>query len=211
MFACFLRSSRALFGLLLVASCANPEKTGPETGASVAKSPKPPDTPQAPNTPQAQSALKNSWPAALSAASSAAPGEPRPQPTTNASITPQSDTAPETTLEGCLAMPSDTEQPTRSFFRPPPDKVELSAEAGAIRVTHQLTHACCLHAKTHLERAGKTATLVEQLSGTPCRCRCSSVIRSRLALPPGEHELRVRLEHGADAREVHRQTLTVAP
>lgn len=166
------------FGL---AGCANPAKTGPETGASVAPS-APPPSPPAPSAPPAASAF----------------------------VAPKIDSAPRTSVEGCLAVPpSDAHPPTRSFFRPRPDKVEVAVEAGAARVAHHLTHACCLHAETRLEHSGQSVTLVEELSGEPCRCRCSSVIHSRVPLAPGEHELRVRLDQAGDKRDVHQQTITI--
>jgi hypothetical protein len=122
---------------------------------------------------------------------------------------PAGDAAVATQVEGCLAaLEPPPEEQTRSFV-PRPDRVEVNADADSVTVAHHLSHACCLKSQTALERAGSSVTLIERLSGTPCRCRCASVMRTRIPLPPGDYELGVRVEEPGGTRAVHQSRVKV--
>ena len=59
-----------------------------------------------------------------------------------------------------------------------------------------------------IENEAVTAT--EKLSGTACRCMCSSIIRTAVGLAPGNHKLAVRLQIGSgEASVMHRQKVEI--
>lgn len=188
------RALATLLGALLASCCANPSKTGPTTGpttgASVASAPMPSVSFEKPAAP----------PPVATAPSSAEPSPAAPAPASEASVSSR--------FEGCLTEADPEATATRSI--PKPDRVEVETESGAIHVAHHLNHACCLQAQTRVEQAGQIITLVEKLSGTPCRCRCASVIRSVIAAPSGGYELRLRLEQPSGVAEAHHQNVTVS-
>jgi hypothetical protein len=122
---------------------------------------------------------------------------------------PAGDATVATQVEGCLAaLEPPPEEQTRSFV-PRPDRVEVNTDASSVTVAHHLNHACCLKSQTALERAGSSVTLVERLTGTPCRCRCASVMRTRIPLPAGDYDLGVRLEEPGGNRAVHQGRVKV--
>lgn len=162
----------------------------------------------------------NSAPAAAAARPSVAPRPSAPQgpaappsaPLPSPPLEPASAAATavrfDTEVEGCLAAAS--EQEMAGFLpntRAAPSGVELASDAGGVRVVHRFAHACCLKSETTAERTGGLVTLNERLSGTPCRCRCSSALRTRLELLETDEELSVRLEEGGRVREVYRGPL----
>jgi hypothetical protein len=119
------------------------------------------------------------------------------------------------TFEGCLAA-AGTEQEGEKFparpktrsMAPPP--VTVSASGLGVTVAHELEHACCLKAEVSSAVEGGAVTVTERLLGTPCRCMCSSTIRTAVGLAPGSYEL-VVVEQGAGgaSREVHRQKVEI--
>jgi hypothetical protein len=66
---------------------------------------------------------------------------------------------------------------------------------------HHIDHACCLSATTDVKVEADTVTLTEHLSGTPCRCRCSSTIQADLDVAPGDYKLRVLTEQDGKTEE----------
>lgn len=117
-----------------------------------------------------------------------------------------------TTVLGCLAAHGESDAarfpvrpPTRSTAPP----VAISGIAGGILVTHELAHACCLKSEvtTHIE--GTSVVVSERLYGTPCRCMCSSTIRTSVGLAPGTWDVAVELAEGQAVRRVHSQAFVV--
>jgi hypothetical protein len=76
-----------------------------------------------------------------------------------------------------------------------PEKVKteptLTLLPGGVRVVHEVSHACCLKSKIETGVSGSVVTITETLSGTPCRCMCSSTIVTSVRLGPGDYTLRV--------------------
>ena len=59
-------------------------------------------------------------------------------------------------------------------------------------LSHEVGHACCLSAATAVQIAGTTVTITETLSGTQCRCLCSSNLRTAVGLSPGTWSVEVK-------------------
>ncbi len=93
--------------------------------------------------------------------------------------------------EGCAATPEVMPEQTRSL--PTDDKVEASALGTGIVVSHELAHACCLKAESSANVDGARVTITETLSGTPCRCMCSSVLRTAVGLKKGTWDVVVKM------------------
>jgi len=93
-------------------------------------------------------------------------------------------------VEGCAATPNVEPPATRGL--PPEDKVEASALEGGVLLTHEVGHACCLSAATAVVLEGNKVVVTETLSGTPCRCRCSSSLRTAVGLKPGTWQVEVK-------------------
>ncbi len=93
-------------------------------------------------------------------------------------------------VEGCAATPNVEPPATRGL--PPEDKVEASALEGGVLLTHEVGHACCLSAATAVVLEGTRVVVTETLSGTPCRCRCSSSLRTAVGLKPGTWQVEVK-------------------
>lgn len=88
---------------------------------------------------------------------------------------------------GCAAKPEAAEQEagnTRGGM-PVQEKVEAVAAGHGMIVTHDLPHACCLSAKTTAALEGTKVTVTETLEGTPCRCLCSSTLKTAVGLSKG--------------------------
>jgi hypothetical protein len=121
-----------------------------------------------------------------------------------------------TTVQGCLAAASEAEaarftaRPATRALAPP---VTITAAAGGALVTHQLSHACCLRSAVTTRAEERTVIVLETLSGAPCRCMCSSTLRTQLGLSPGEWTVVVDLDMGAGqgARRLASQQVTVRP
>jgi hypothetical protein len=89
------------------------------------------------------------------------------------------------------------------------DKVTVKPAPGGIAVVHELTHACCLEADTKAKIEDKTVEITVALSGTPCRCICSSAIRTKVALDPGEYAVSVKVTEGGKTRDAGGRTVVV--
>jgi hypothetical protein len=141
---------------------------------------------------------------ALAAAGCAArPPNPAqgPGPTTRASFS------------GCLVAKSEADaanHPAPPVTRSAPaPTARIDPVAGGVTVEHPLTHACCLTAAVTTRLEGRTAVVTERLSGSPCRCRCGSTIRTEVSLAPGSWTVAVELEDGSGTRRVAQQDVKV--
>jgi len=113
-------------------------------------------------------------------------------------------------VEGCAAHPERAmDQPPARALPPTGTAVEVQPLRRGAMVVHELTHACCLKANVTTQLEKKVATVHETLSGNPCRCMCSSTLRTALALPPGTYQLVVELERDKKVEKVHEQALSV--
>ncbi len=115
-----------------------------------------------------------------------------------------------TSVEGCLAAAAPNEELGNQFpadTRSNPSGVRLETASGYVRVVHSLSHACCLKSDARVERSGGLVRVSERLSGTPCRCRCSSALITRLKPQAGDTEIAVSLEENAKTSEVYRGPL----
>jgi hypothetical protein len=115
-----------------------------------------------------------------------------------------------TVISGCLAaakgMPERSESATRAA--PAGPSVQI-VRAPKLHVVHRLAHACCLSAQTRVELSANVVSLVEEISGTPCRCQCESTLDTELALAPGSYELRVVTIRSNERSETFRGALEV--
>ena len=93
-------------------------------------------------------------------------------------------------VEGCAAKPNEESVATRAL--PPPDSVQTSVLQGGVLLTHEVAHACCLSAASAVTVEGTKVVVTETLSGTPCRCRCSSSLRTAVGLKPGTWSVEVK-------------------
>lgn len=93
-------------------------------------------------------------------------------------------------VAGCAATP-DVEPPaTRAL--PAADTVQTSALEGGVLLSHEVAHACCLSATSSVAVEGTKVVVTETLSGKPCRCRCSSNLRTSVGLKPGKWQVEVK-------------------
>lgn len=118
-----------------------------------------------------------------------------------------------TNISGCAA--TATEQEAQAFVSttrglPPPPTIQ-AVQGGAL-ITHPLDHTCCLKlAVTSRIEGERSAVVRETLSGAPCRCRCSSTVKTALGLKPGLWTITIELEDTQGVRRVHEQNLEVGP
>jgi hypothetical protein len=114
-------------------------------------------------------------------------------------------------LEGCLTdatEDADSRHPQVTKRGTPPVKVDVLGHG--IIVTHALDHSCCLAAAVETTLEPGRVTLTERLSGTPCRCRCGSTIRTAVGLEPGSWEVVVVVETpGKSPQTDHRGQVVV--
>jgi len=124
-----------------------------------------------------------------------------PGPTTRASFS------------GCLAAKSEADaanHPAPPVTRSAPaPTARIVAVAGGVSVEHPVTHACCLTAAVTTRLEGRTAVVTERLSGSPCRCRCGSTIKTEVSLAPGDWTIAVELEDSSGTRRVAEQGVKV--
>jgi hypothetical protein len=120
-----------------------------------------------------------------------------------------------TEVEGCAADRepglgmADRHPPQSGPSAPPP---KIAAIPGGILVEHALTHACCLTAKGETTLEGGTVRVIHGLEGEPCRCACSSLIRTVVRADPGMYLL--NLDTGPSGRQhrvVQMQVSVVEP
>jgi hypothetical protein len=118
-------------------------------------------------------------------------------------------------VEGCLAdkgaaaKSAPAAPAARALPTHPPEQVDLKVVSGGLRLTHQLSHACCLEAQVTTSVRGAQVSVVEELKGTPCRCKCDSTVHSAVALKPGEYNVRLVVRQPGREREVRRAQVTV--
>lgn len=134
------------------------------------------------------------------------------RPTSSVHLSPG---AAHTTVEGCLGAANEREAarfPVPPVTRGAPTRtVTVVPVAGGILVTHELAHACCLRSAitTRVER--KRVVIAETLSGVPCRCMCSSTLRTSVGLGPGRWQVEVDLDRGRGAERIHEESVGVPP
>lgn len=167
-----------------------------------------------------------------SVADPAHPGGPAESPASPKSVAPAEGTGPaapadapapsspasaasDTRIEGCLAAAEATEAaasefPARGQSRSAARKtVTVTPKAGGLTVKHALDHACCLKGEVDTSIGDGTVEIVEQLSGQPCRCLCSSTLETEVALSAGEWDVVVIVQRYDGTRdEVHREKVT---
>lgn len=118
-----------------------------------------------------------------------------------------------TTVEGCLAVQGESEAtrfPSPPVTRSgPPPPVTVAAVPGGLLITHQLAHACCLQSKVSTRIEQRNVVVLETLSGTPCRCMCSSTLRTSAGLAPGRWNVAVDLDTGRRVERVFTGTVVV--
>ncbi len=73
-----------------------------------------------------------------------------------------------------------------------------------------LALAACSAAAVETTLEAGRVTLTERLSGTPCRCRCGSTIRTAVGLEPGSWEVVVVVETPGKSPQIdHRGQVVV--
>jgi hypothetical protein len=112
-----------------------------------------------------------------------------------------------TVVEGCALSPREPPPATRAVEAP--ESFATSALGTGIIVSHTLPHACCLEAKTAVVVTGPHVTITETLSGTPCRCRCTSTIKTAVGLTRGTWAVAVKTVDPAGSREAWSGDLVV--
>ena len=116
---------------------------------------------------------------AWAAPDAGAPVRPRVEKTTEVSLPSR------TEVTGCLARGGSSSRAKRSAG---------SQTATGIVVQHDFRHACCLQGRVATTVSGSHIDVVETLSGKPCRCLCTSGLRTTIPLRPGTYHLSVWLE-----------------
>ena len=103
--------------------------------------------------------------------------------------------------EGCAAKPEEAEKNanTRGGM-PSGDKVTPSATGTGIIDSHDLAHACCLKAESAADIQGTSVTITETLSGTPCRCMCSSTLKTAVGLKKGTWQVSLKTVEGGNTK-----------
>jgi hypothetical protein len=91
-----------------------------------------------------------------------------------------------TETSGCLAK-----RATRSKRGLEPSR----AIGRGIVVQHGFEHACCLTGRVATTVTGLDIEVVETLSGKPCRCLCTSTLRTSIPVAPGSYHLAVWLDN----------------
>lgn len=120
-----------------------------------------------------------------------------------------------TSVEGCLAVEGEA---AGSRFPAPPrtrtaprSPVTIAPVPGGILVTHELAHACCLRSDVKTATKKRTVVVTERLHGSPCRCMCSSTLRTSVGLSPGRWTVNVEVDRGQGLQPVHSEAVAVAP
>jgi hypothetical protein len=88
-------------------------------------------------------------------------------------------------------------------------QVTVTPVAGGVVVSHAFRHACCLRSRILPRFSERTVVVSEKLSGTPCRCMCSSRLRTTVGLAPGKWTVVVDLDSGKGPERVHSENLVV--
>lgn len=88
-------------------------------------------------------------------------------------------------------------------------EVTVSALGSGVVVTHRLDHACCLAVELSSSVQGGVVEIVEELSGEPCRCMCSSTLEAAVALSTGAYTLRVITRRDGRDQVAHEGPLAI--
>lgn len=120
-------------------------------------------------------------------------------------------------FDGCLAVATPSDADGKRFPEaqkgatrgPAPTNVRVTPTGGGIVVEHQVAHACCLKGEVTSDVEGGVVTVTEKLSGDPCRCRCTSTIKTAVGLAPGSYTVRVEVDENGRKRTAHEQPLTL--
>jgi hypothetical protein len=94
-------------------------------------------------------------------------------------------------VEGCAANPQAADQPATRLGLPVNEIAAQPASGGAI-VAHEFTHTCCLGATSSAKVEGTKVIITEVLSGTACKCQCTSNIKTAVGLKTGVWQVEVR-------------------
>lgn len=203
------RLTRAFVALAaLLAACSRPSASSGEAanGSAAVAAPKPAATPPASvSGAPGPSAVSSETLPSTSPALAASVGDEGAAP--KGTPSPATETEANTEVSGCLASASGT--PTRAASSAGTPGVEL-VQGAPPKLVHRLEHACCLHSQTRILRRDRAIQVTEQLSGTPCRCKCSSTLSTELRVPAGSYEISLVLEQGGTRSEVYRGALDVA-
>jgi hypothetical protein len=153
-------------------------------------------------------------PPAAAPTAAAAPARPVPTFEGKLLLPPATPGESRSELAGCLAAtPSEAEgarYPTAASARAQrAATVRVNPMGKGVIVSHELSHACCLQANVTTRLEAGTVVMVEELSGTPCRCTCASTVRTAIGLSPGRYTLSVRQAQGGDPKVVHEEPFTV--
>jgi len=192
---------RALAVAALVACTKQPSSSTPASAEPLAT---PPPAATAPPAPATAEAAPSAAPATAVASANLPPEPPKGG---------WSAVDAKTSVEGCLAAATPNEKLGDEFpadTRSNPSGVRLETASGYVRVVHSLSHACCLKSDTRVERSGNLVKVSERLSGTPCRCRCSSAVITRFQPQSGDTEVAVSLDENGKVSEVYRGPLPSA-
>ena len=104
-----------------------------------------------------------------------------------------------TSILGCL-------NPDKSDSSKAPVSPQAGADvvpiAGGVVVTHNLIHACCLRAQVSSSIDGDFVTVREHLTGEPCKCDCTSTLRTAVGLRPGTWVVRLLLDTPNDPAQI---------
>lgn len=139
----------------------------------------------------------------------AAPREPAPPVLIQV---PTTVGAANTTIEGCLA--AATEADAQRFPPKPPTRsslpvVTIAKVPGGLAITHRLMHACCLKGNVSTNVSGNSVIVSERLSGSPCRCMCTSALRTVVGLPPGAWRVSVDLDDRGRTQRVFSEAVSL--
>jgi hypothetical protein len=148
---------------------------------------------------------------AQSASGEVEPKTDQPQHPVQPTLTKTETTGPaksRTVMTGCLDNPDARKgQGRRATPGPGPGQSEgVIVEAqgdGAIEVRHNLTHNCCYKAEVDTKVKGAEVRVTETLSGTVCRCNCSSTIRTTVPLKKGDYSVTVDLVQNGKTSTVY--------
>lgn len=114
--------------------------------------------------------------------------------------------------EGCAAKPDEAEKNANTRGGMPTaadDKVTPSATGTGIIVSHDLAHACCLKADSAIDIQGSSVTITETLSGTACRCMCSSTLKTAVGLKKGTWQVSLKTVEGGNTKDAWSGSLEV--
>ncbi|MFT3842105.1 MAG: hypothetical protein QM723_34255 [Myxococcaceae bacterium] len=114
--------------------------------------------------------------------------------------------------EGCAAKPEEAEKNANTRGGMPTaadDKVTPSATSTGIIVSHDLAHACCLKAESAADIQGSAVVITETLSGTACRCMCSSTLKTAVGLKKGTWQVSLKTVEGGTTKDAWSGSLEV--